>query len=34
MNFNQWMDSIDLQIGNPHFAWLTAFAVVAVAVSI
>ena len=34
MNFNQWMDSIDLQIGNPHFAWLMAFAVVAVAVSI
>ena len=34
MNFNQWMDSIDLQIGNPHFAWLTAFALVAVAVSI
>ena len=34
MNFNQWMDSIDLQIGNPHFAWLMAFALVAVAVSI
>ena len=34
MNFNQWMDSVDLQIGNPHFAWLMAFALVAFAVSI
>ena len=33
MNFNQWMNSIDLQIGNPHFAWLMAFALVAIAVS-
>jgi len=33
MNFNQWMNSIDLQIGNPHFAWLMAFSVVALAVS-
>ena len=33
MNFNQWMDSIDLQIGNPHFAWLMAFAMVALALS-
>ena len=33
MNFNQWMDSVDLQIGNPHFAWLMAFALVAFAVS-
>ena len=34
MNFNQWMNSIDLQIGNPHFVWLMVFALVAFAVSI
>ena len=34
MNFNQWMNSIDLQVGNPHFAWLMAFVPVALGVSI
>ena len=34
MNFNQWINELDLQIGNPHFAWLMVCAVAAIAVSV